>query len=164
MNQAEQDLENLRKHYEECKVGEPENAATLQEVNELAQELAGLRTVKEMQEATLSATNKKIEEINLRIIDVLTENQLKSYRAPAGLIVVKAKFTARLPQGPDREALFAYIKSIGREDMFSIHSATFNSWVKEQYDLAIEQGKEEPSLPGVKDVGTLPSMSFTRTK
>lgn len=159
---TEKDLDNLRKAMAEDKK-EPE--ATLSTVNELAEKLAALRDHKQELEEKVSLVSKEIEATNQRIIDILMENNLKSYRAPVGTLSVKGIFTAKLPQGEDKVTCFNYLKEIGRfEDMASIHSATFNSWVKEAYDLAQEKGEDEPQLPGVKDVKTIFRVSFLRSK
>ena len=167
MNLQEQELEALRKKLAPQAVEEfgQNIAPSLAEMNTLAERIATARDQKAVAEEALSKVTDGLESLQKRAIDVLVENQLTSYKAPAGLISVTHHFTAKLPQGEDRVKCFDYLKSIGRwDDMASIHSQTFNSWVKEQYDLAKERGEEEPQLPGVTDVKTQLRISFRRAK
>lgn len=167
MKFQEQELEALRKKLAPQAVEEMGQNATpsLAEMNTLAERIATARDQKAVAEEALSKVTGELESLQKRTIDILVENQLTSYKAPAGLISVTHHFTAKLPQGEDRVKCFDYLKSIGRwDDMASIHSQTFNSWVKEQYDLAKERGEGEPQLPGVKEVSTLLRISFRRAK
>lgn len=160
MTILEQNLKDLR-----ASLGEPqaEKEATLTDVNDLVEKLGVLRDKKAAMEDTLAPVTTEIESTNKQILDILMENNLTSYKAPAGLISVSHIFTAKLPQGEDKITCFNHLKEIGRfDDMASIHSATFNAWVKEQYDLAQEAGREEPKIPGVTDVKTNLRLSFRR--
>lgn len=167
MTSQEQELEALRKKLAPQAVeefGQNTNLG-LAEMNTLAERIATARDQKAVAEEALSKVTGELESLQKRAIDILVENQLTSYKAPAGLMSVTHHFTAKLPQGEDRVKCFDYLKSIGRwDDMASIHSQTFNSWVKEQYDLAKERGEGEPQLPGVTDVKTQLRISFRRAK
>lgn len=161
---TEQELEALRAQYAPTEE-ETGAAPSLTEMNDLAEHIAELRDKKKDLEEHLSETSAKLEALQKRVIDVLMENGLTSYKAPAGTMSVTHHFSAKLPQGEEKAKCYEYLKSIGRfEDMASIHSATFNSWVKEQYELAKERGEDEPKLPGVTDVSTLLRISFRRSK
>jgi hypothetical protein len=160
-----QELDALRsKMAEEPAETSSEIQKALLEVNALADTLAAARDVKKEIEGKLSNACAEVERLNQLIIDLLMASNLKSYDAPAGKLSVVGRFTAKLPVGPEKVALFDYLKSIGRfDDMASIHSATFTSWVQEQYALAEERGEGEPTLPGVSDVKTRMGISFRRS-
>lgn len=159
-----QELEELRSKMVAPTV-EATPTTSLREMNELAEKIADLRDRKKDAEEIVSALSSELEFAQKRVIDLMIENELTSYKAPAGVMSVTHHFTAKLPQGDEKVKCFDYLKSIGRfEEMASIHSQTFNSWVKEQYDLAKERGEGEPTLPGVSDVKTMLRISFRRTK
>lgn len=161
----EQELNELRAAQTE--VGAPEQAASpsLSEMNKLAEEIAKLRD-----EETIAATAKKnisakLEAKEKRVVELLMENSINSYKAPDGLLSLSFRMSAKLPVGPAKTEFYDYLKAQGRfEEMATVHSATFNAFVKEQYELAQEQGKDEPSIPGVTEVKTSPTLSFRRTR
>lgn len=158
----EQELEAMKA---QINATEAMTTATLGDMNELAVRLASLRDAKKELEDRVSELSSELESLQKRLIELMTENELTTYKAPCGTISVTHHFTARLPQGEEKTKLFEYLKSVGRfEEMASIHSQTFNSWVKEQYELAKERGEDEPQLPGVTDVKTLLRISFRRAK
>lgn len=159
MMTLEQELETLRAKQDES------TPASLKEMNELAAEIAYLRDEEKRRSEAKAEISTRLEAKEQRVIELLIENNLTSYRAPAGTLTAKFRFSARLPQGPEKVKFFEFLKSIGRfEEMATIHSNTFNSYVKEQYDLAREAHQEEPKIPGVTEVKTSPTLSFTRTR
>lgn len=138
---------------------------SLTEMNALGERMSELKALKARADDEASRVSAELEGIKKQIIDYMLGHDLKSYRSPHGLLTVRSKFTAKLPQGENKIALFQFLKDEGEfERLASIHSATFNSWVQERYDLAKEAGEDEPQLPGVTEVGIFPTLSFTGAK
>jgi hypothetical protein len=139
--------------------------ATLLDINKLAADLVRMRDAKKEIESALSEANAELDRVEEALIKHLTQNQLTSYQAPAGRISISHRFTAKLPQGEEKQKFYAWLKETKRfESMATIHSATFNSFIKEQYELAQERGEGEPQLPGVTDVKTLLGIRFSRAE
>ena len=133
----------------------------LADMNQLIKKLAELRSVKREIEQKLSDTNKELDELNKSLIDILMANELTSFKSASGAISITQHFSASLPQGENKLIFFDHLKKIGEFDkLASIHSATFNSWVKNEYEQAQTKGIMEPSIPGVIDVKTLFRISF----
>lgn len=158
-----EDLDALREALADNE--KPGSEKTLAGVNEMVERLSSLRDKKKLIEDELSTVNIEIEGINRSLVDLLVQHELSSYRAPAGLVTVAPLFNAKLPQGPDKTTFFDYLKERGDFDrLASIHSATFTSYIKEQYELARERGEGEPKIPGVSEVKTLLRLSFRKSK
>lgn len=107
--------------------------------------LVELRAAKENLKLSLSDLENDITSKEMFISDMLESEGLSSYKAKAGTFSYKYEQKYKSPQTEeDRKAFFDYLKSIGRfEDMVSVHSATLNSWAKQE----IESGRLE--IPGL---------------
>lgn len=144
---------------------EPADASSLPEMNALAEEIANLRD----REKELSDAKKKITEaLDLkenRVTEILLENNLTSYKAPAGTMYLAFKTSVRQPQGDERVKFYDWLKKEGRfEEMVSVNSMTLNSFYKEQLELAKETGKSEFAIPGLTEIKVTPTLNFRRTR
>lgn len=140
---------------------------SLAEMNVLAQEIARLRDREKAAAEIKSEISQALEAKENRVLEILMENSLTNYKAPDGTMSLSFRLSAKLPQGEERTKFYEYLKASGKfDDMVSVNSNTFNSYIKEQYELAQEQGESEPKIPGVstEDIKTLPRLSFRRSR
>ena len=138
---------------------------SLTEMNDLAAEIASLRSEEKQAADVKSEISKRLEEKEQRVMDLLLEHGLSSYKAPDGTMSLSQRFSAKLPQGEDRLAFFAYLKELGKfDELVGIASTTYTSYVKEQYELAQERGEGEPVIPGVTEVKLVPRLSFRQSR
>lgn len=162
MTAIEQELNDLRSDLA-AQAAAPETS--LAEMNQLAVEIAQLRDAETAAAKAKSDISAELEAKENRVMELLIENNLNSYKAPEGTLSLSFRFSAKLPVGPAKEAFFAYLRSQGRfDELVSVSSATYTAFVKEAYELAREQGKDEPTIPGVTDVKTSPRLSFRRAR
>lgn len=163
MTALEMELEALRKGQT------PEDTTaspSVKEMNELLERIAELRD----RETEAADVKKKItaelEATETRLVEQLLENNLTSYRCPAGLASLSFRTSVKTPKTPEqKKAFFDYLKSIGRYDeLVSVNSQSLNSFYKEQLELAKEEGKEDVEIPGLTEVSINPNLSFRRSR
>lgn len=162
MTEFEKELEALRAG---AAVAEP-TSPSVKEMNELADKIAQLRD----DESAASDVKKKItanlEAAENRMVELLLENNLTSYRAPSGLAGLSFRTSVKTPKTPEqRKAFFDFLKSIGRYDeLVSVNSQSLNSFYKEQLELAKEKGQDDIEIPGLTEVTINPNLSFRRSR
>ena len=138
---------------------------TLEQMNKIAARIAELRDKEKAAADAKALITSELKVLENQVLDILADNELKSFKSPDGTLSLEFRFSARLPKGDDKIKFFEHLKAIGRfEELASVNSKTFNSWVQEQYELAQESGEGEPAIPGVSEVKTLPRLSFRRTR
>jgi hypothetical protein len=155
---TEQELDVLRASL-------PKDSPSISEMNDLASEIAALRDrEKELADAKKLITE-NLEAKESRVTELMIENQLTSYKAPAGLLSVGFRTSVRQPQGEDQGKFYAYLKEKGLFDsMISVNSMKLNSFYKEEFELAKERGEDDFSIPGLTEVKLNPTLSFRRTR
>lgn len=142
-----------------------EASPSLLEMNQLASDIAQLRDDEKAAAEAKSAISARLEAKETRVIELLLENGINSYKAPDGTLSLSFRTSAKLPVGEAKTAFFDYLRSIARfDELVSISSATYVAFVKEQYELAKEAGRDEPKIPGVTEVKISPNLSFRRTR
>lgn len=106
----------------------------------------------------------QLDEAEKRMIEMLTKSGLKNFRSEDGLVSLSARLSVKTPKTEeDRAAFFAYLKSLGLfEQMVSVHSATLNSFYKDQFELARQRGDDDFKIPGLNEETMTPILSFKR--
>lgn len=138
---------------------------SLSEMNTLAHQIADLRDEEKAAAEIKAEISQKLEAKEQRVLEILMENSLTNYKAPDGTMSLSFRLSARLPHGEERVKFYEHLKAQGKfDELISVSSPTFNAYVKEQFELAQEQGLGEPEIPGVTEVKTLPRLSFRRTR
>lgn len=139
---------------------------TLQEMNDLGKQIAELREKEREASDVKKAITKDLEEAEAKATQILMDKELKNYRSPFGLMSLAMLTSAKTPKTPEaKAAVFELLRREGRyDDMVSVNSQTLNSYVKEQCELAREQGLPEPEILKLLEVTVTPRLSFTRPK
>lgn len=141
------------------------STTTLSELNELAMLIAVLRDDEKRAKDAAKDITAQLEAKENRMVEILLENGMQNYRAPAGLCSLSFRTSVRQPQGDARNQFYEWLKKENRfEDMISVNSQTLNSYYKEQFELAKERGDSDFSIPGLTEVKINPSLSFKRNK
>lgn len=158
MTELEQELEALR--------AEGEAAPTVKEMNDLAEEIARLRSEEDEASDKKKAITAKLEAAENKMVELLITNNLKNYRAPAGLASLSFRTSVKTPKTPEQKTLFfEYLRKTGRyDDMVSVNSQTLNSFYKEQLELAKERGEDDVQIPGITEITVNPNLSFKRPR
>lgn len=140
--------------------------ATTNELNELVSQIKELRGQEAQASAAKKAITTELEMAEEKMLKLLEDSDLKSYKAPEGLVSLSFFTSVKTPKTrEDIEALAEYARSVGKYDfVFKPGSASVNSFYKEQLELAKEQGKDDFEVPGLKEVTIEPRLSFRTAK
>lgn len=124
---------------------------TLAEINQLVEQLDIFETKIASARNTLKALDEGAEEIRRKILGVLAESGLKSFKAGKGTVTAATRFGVKFPKDPDvKEQLRQYLTEKQAFDgMWSINHQTLNSWYKAKVEEAQGAG-EYLDVPGLE--------------
>ena len=137
---------------------------TIETMNKQISLVAELRS----QEAEASMKKKVItDQLEIeegRMLDMLTESNLKNYRGPDGMAAISLRTSVRLPQtDEDKAKFYEHLKELGLyESMISVNSQKLNSFYKAQLEQALEEGRADFQVPGITEVTMTPILSFRK--
>lgn len=107
----------------------------------LADRLKELRTTKDDLNEKLKTVNAKIDETEESLIQEMANNEMSKFDRDGTLFSLRvSKHSSMKPE--EKSSLYSELKEQGYEDLFTINSQTFNSFVKEQME---ENNGELPS-------------------
>lgn len=135
-----------------------------EDLNFYVDKIAELRA----QEAQLSMQKKvvteELESVETRMLEMLMEAELKSYRAPMGLVSVSVRSSVKIPRDPEQVAILAkYLRDRNKYDLvFKPNSASLNALWKEEFEAAKEAGADDYNMPGIEGVTVTPNLSFRK--
>jgi hypothetical protein len=135
---------------------------TTDELNKQCELISKLR----VEEAIISGQRKevleKLDEAERRMVEMLAESGITSYKSPFGSAVLAHRTSVKIPRTPDdREKFFAFLKSRGLfETMISVNSNTLNSFYKSELELAKERKDPDFAIPGIEGVTITPVLRF----
>lgn len=156
----EKELNELRESGTEQTVAAP----TLDSMNKLAEEIAELRDKEKAAKDVAKGITAELEARENKMVELLLENGMHNYRAPAGLCYLAFKTSVRQPQGDEQTKFYEFLKKEGLfESMISVNSQKLNSYYKEQFELAKERGQDDFVIPGLTEVKINPSLNFKRS-
>jgi len=109
---------------------------SLAEVTRLSEEFLTLkREVEKIEEEVISPLNKKIQDIQGKLIQALEANELEKFSGTNGSIRLVVDKKVDMPKGDDKLRFVDFLKERGEWDTFAtVHHATLNSWYKEQME------------------------------
>lgn len=149
-----------------------EESPSLAEMNRLAEEIAELRDEEKRLSDLKKEVTEKLEGKESRVSELLIENELKSYKAPAATMTLTFRTSTRQPQGAQVQAWlkhlcdkFGSLQGAVEAGMLTTNSMKLNSYVREQMDLAQEAG-EVLNLTqwGLEEPKVNPTLSFRRSR
>ncbi len=96
------------------------------------------------------------------ITTYLQEMKWKNHRTSKGMLILAEKKSWPLPKLEQRTEFFEYLKKEGLfEDMVTVNSNTYNSFLKEQFALAEKEGRSaEFKIPGVGEPSIFHTLRF----
>lgn len=140
------------------------SAPTLESMNKLAEQIADLRDKEKAAKDVVKGITADLEAKENSMVELLLENGMHNYRAPAGLCYLAFKTSVRQPQGDEQTKFYDFLKKNGLfETMISVNSQKLNSYYKEQFELAKERGESDFAIPGLTEVKINPSLNFKRS-
>lgn len=119
------------------------------------------------QENAITAQRKPISEAleleENKLLDILQELGLKSYRTSLGLVTVSYRSSVKLPQSTeDWDKLLKYVRDMDRAHLIRLSSSDLNSMYKADLADAIDSGNAAFQIPGVSEVTMKPILSLRR--
>lgn len=153
MEQNEMELEN-------------KNSLTVSEVENLCAAIAAQREVIADISSTRKEAEKKLDELELKMLAVLEQMGKTSYQSNVGTVYISPRTAVKMPASPeDREAFFNYLREKGIfESMITVHSQTLNSYYKEAFEEAVQNGDDGFHIPGLGEPVLSQSIGLRKTK
>lgn len=146
----------------EAPVNDP--MTTVQSLNTLANEIADLRD----EEAKASLVKKdvadRLEAKEIQMREALEANGITEFASPRGKFYIAYRSSVKVPRTPEElAALTAYLQSQGAYDLvFKPNSQSLNSFVKEEFEKAKRDGRDDFVVPGCGEMTLTPILNFRR--
>lgn len=139
-------------------------STTIQEMEQIVQEIAELRSQEAQASLAKKGITEKLEAAELKMITILTEAGIPSFRGSSGLVSISHRTSVKTPKTlEDREKFFSYLKERGVYDsMISVNSQTLNSFYKSEIELAQQEGRDGFEVPGLNEVTIQETLSFRK--
>lgn len=122
----------------------PEFTSLIEQAYILKRQVDALESQKEK-------TQEQLNNVNHKILDVLSKTNQTSFKTVHGTVVRNKRFSVRHPSDPaKKDAFFNYLQERGIfKNMVSVNSQTLSSWYRQELDAAVERGEVEFSVPGL---------------
>lgn len=143
---------------------ETKAAVTVDDLRAQVARIAELRDFSKEIGNTKKLNDEILDEEERKMLAMLEEANLKSFRSELGLVSASHRKSVATPKTPeDRDAFRKYLESVGMfETMWSVNSQTLNSYYKTEFEKAVEKGEEDFSLPGISGETITPILMFKR--
>jgi predicted nuclease with TOPRIM domain len=100
------------------------------EIFELADRLKVFKDKKSSLEAEIKAVNKEIEQVEVRMIELMTEDELQSFKRASNLFyLMVSEYPSAVPERKDE--LYRALKAKGYDYLFTINARTLAASIKE---------------------------------
>lgn len=121
---------------------------TLTKLNDYCIEMFTLKEEAAELEKQRKEKNKKLEQIKLKVKEILEAANLNKFNSPAGLVSSRIQTSVKIK---DKYALFEYLKKRGYFDaMITVNSRTLKGYFKTEKDIADSQGEFDFTIPGIE--------------
>jgi len=138
---------------------------TVQQLDELCKRIADQRLKCDAIDAELTENNKELAALEMKAVEYLDALGRSSYKSAFGTIGFREEFRWNLPASPDAwKQLFQHFKERDiYEGMVTVNSQKLNSFAKQEYNLAIEEGRGmEFYIPGLEQPKLFKKPTFRR--
>jgi len=125
---------------------------TVKDLDELSKSIVEQREKLDLMQAAASEEGKHLARLEMKLASYLKDLGRSNYKSPYATISLIERTSYRLPAtDEDRATFFDYLKAVGVYDrLVSVHSATLNSFAKEQQKIADEEGRGfDFKIPGL---------------
>lgn len=140
---------------------------TLNDLEALCAQIATERSICDQISAVKKEQDRKLEDQERKLLDLLRALEKTSYQSKVGTFSVSHRLSVRIPGTPEaRTAFFDYLKNRGLfEQMITVNSATLNSFYKNEFEIAKEQGDGmDFEMPGIGEPSISETISFRKAK
>lgn len=137
---------------------------TLKGLTELCEKLIMARESKDVINEELKKIAEQIDELEMKILNIMKENALPNFKGAFGTISIKNNKTVAQPEDMAAKIqLFDYLKSQGIfEEMVAVNSRTLSSWANKEIEAREKQGVFGWVPPGLKAPNEYQSLSVRK--
>lgn len=143
------------------------NDITVKQVDELLLKLTVLEQEKEALAADLSAKNKQITSMEIKLTEVLDSLERDEYQSPHGKVSFTQEFQVKQPADENKHLLWDWMKARGIFERYAqVHATALKSLFKAERTIAIDNG-EDPitfALPGMEPATIFRKLKFKPTR
>ena len=138
---------------------------TIKELNRLCTEFREIKEKKAELEKEISSLNAQNGGIQNKILETLEEFGMKNFTGDFGTVSQKKNYSVKHPKDPfQKTAFFNYLKEDGVfEEMVTVNSRTFTSWVKKEIEAKEEEGLFGWCPPGVDAPEIIKTISLRKS-
>ena len=144
----------------------PMDQVTVREFQSLIDTTFKQRALVEDMEAAAAVESAKLEKLKKKCMAYLSQFGKSSEALPGiGTISVAKRLSVSHPKEPEaKAAFFEYLKNKGIfEDMVTVNSQTLNSWYRQEFELAKDEGRLV-EIPGVGEPNYVETLSMKKGK
>ncbi len=142
----------------------PASETTIAGLRTLCESLIAARESKDELNKELKAVQEAIDELEVKILNVMKENALPNFKGEFGTVSIKNTKSITQPGSlEDKRQLFNYLRSQGIfEEMVSVNSRTLSSWANKEIEEKEKRGIFGWVPPGLKPPETYSSLSVRK--
>ena len=142
----------------------PASETTISGLKTLCESLIKARDSKDELNKELKLVQEAIDELEIKILNVMKENALPNFKGEFGTVSIKNTKSITQPDGMDAKLqLFAYLKGQGIfEEMVNVNSRTLSSWANKEIEAKEKEGVFGWVPPGLKPPETFASLAVRK--
>lgn len=142
----------------------PVEETTIQGLKALCEQLIKAREEKEEAAKAAKAVQEKVDELEMKILNIMKENALPNFKGEFGTISIRNVKSVSQPESLEEKLkLFEYLKSKNIfEEMVSVNSRTLNSWANQEIEEREKAGVFGWVPPGLKAPETYSALSVRK--
>lgn len=125
---------------------------TVKHLTGLCEKLVKARESKEELSEQLKVVEESIHRLEAKILTIMKENVLPSFKSDFGSISIRTVRTVAQPENLEKKLeFFEYLKDLGVfEQMVSVNSRTLSSWANREIEAKEQEGVFGWAPPGLK--------------
>lgn len=113
-------------------------------------EYASLRRRKEDLEDQVKKLNEDMDPLKKKLKFYLDEMGVTYVKRPEGVLILKQKYSFKVPKGENLQMFFQYLREQNLFDAYAtVNSAQVNSYGNEAMEQALERGETNFEIPGL---------------
>ena len=116
-------------------------------------------------ELGLNTRKTELEGKKKKLLALMEEAEVNSYRTASGQVVRKKLFSVKTPKGEDLQTFFGYLREHRPDDylaLATVNSQSLNSWYKQELEAVKEKGGMDVEIPGLGEPTITEQISITK--
>jgi len=116
-------------------------------------------TYRQLKDSIRDIDNKKkemnadLKKTERSLLQAMEDADLDSFKNEHGSFSIGRRTSVKLPSSPEQWDMFwDYLSETGAEGALkTVNSARLNAWYKQEYEIAVEEGNIDFSIPGIEE-------------